>query len=1023
MDALISDLRESGALQRDGRRVSLEGVLTGAALGIFLVYMLEDLAAPAATQPLEGGAGSTGPARLPGSGVSPLATGAVPGTTDDGGDRRTSPGADDRPALAGAGENSGAESILGPVDALGESLSGRAGLLPGVSQPESLDLGQAAGFAGLSLSASGASSSGFIDSFGTGSGGGGGRGGAGGLSGDGALATAGWSGSAPGGAGAVLAPREVSDDFGAGGFSADGLLSTPVALATSGLTDQADASLGSAQDSLAAALQALQGGGIGAGLAGGGLGVPGEGGAPGAGSGGDGAGGFQPPPPPPKVLLVQVQSVIGADGLSGDGAADAVATVHQAGMENTVLDLRGSDADVLAVLSEGMVPVSAISQLDAASLEVITQQVAVLDSTAITGDSTSVVVISAQELLNLSLEAGTEATADVDSQVAALSGSALTALAADDLVELRAATGLRFEALGTPEQAAITVELLNQALNNSVALLGDGDNSVVIDSVIDGVVSLPQVDGLGGDLSLNAHAVGLDGSSLEAGAGDDVVLIRSWVDLALENLPEEDEVLGVEAQAGAVGAPGDLGAGEAGSGDPDAPVVLTLPLLVTTNTEAIALRDSHVDLGAGNDQLLLQGDNQNSSVDGGLGLDLLVLTPPDATDLEVLVDEANGFTVGSLEAASVEALVLGDGDDHVTLNQFGQLNGLLAGGEGADTIDFSSRVESVLVDLDAGLATDIGGGGSLSGFEAVIGSQANDQLYFSSDAASVDAGDGEDSLYLRWTPWTASGDSGVMIAGGTGRDLFVLAGLNEPVPADWDGVSGLPVFTDLEIFGLSTLPAAEESPFQGPVMPPSSAVLAPIALDQQVEISALLSSPSDPSVQEPRADGPDHVALPVSTSLAADQPLAPLTQSPLPTATEPLTSGIIESPNPASTSRSLGVGLSDRIALSHSVVNSYGLRSSSIVELTPSGLDGIGNARLLPIAPTSSLLSGISSAGSAIVAGSTMASVPQLAIGINSAQDATLYQIGGFRSMSQDFSADSEVRLRALASIQLSQVG
>lgn len=918
MDALISDLRESGALKRDGRRVSLEGVLTGAALGLFLVYMLDDLAAPAEAQPLEGGAGSQGPARLPGHGQA-LGVPGSRGADDDGAGASRLPRMDGPAGLAGAG------GLGGPAAPFSDASDGngaaRAGLLPDVARPESLDLDQVAGLVGSF--ASGSSTGELVSSL---------DGGFGGGYGGGGFAGGGFNGGRLSGAG-----------FGGlqGSGDVEGLIGG------SGLI-QADLSPQSELEG------AWLGSVPGSELATGSLNMGGGGGRPGPGGGedgGHGGGTAPPPPPPPKVLLVQVQSLIGAEGLSLDGLADATATVRQVGLENTVLDMRGSDADVLAVLSEGVVPVAARSPLDAATLEAITEQVAMLDSSVITSDTTSVVVIQAAELLELALEAGTQATADVESQVAALSGSELTALHADELVALQAQTELQFEALGEPEQVAITVELLNQALNNSVVLLGDGDTTVVIDSVIDGTLSLPALDVLPGELNLNAQAVGLDGSRLEAGAGDDLVLIRSYVDLVVDNLPEQDDLLA-----------DDLADAELDQADPDAPVVLApLPLAATVMTEAIALRNSQVNLGAGNDQLLLQGANHDASVDGGSGMDLLMLAPPAAAALEVVVQDSNTFSIGTLDVLSVETLLLGDGDDHVTLNQPGYLDGLLVGGNGIDILDYSTRTEAVLVDLERGIATDIGAGqsGALGDFEGVIGSQADDQLFVSSAAASVDGGGGDDQIYLRWAPWMAPSDSGVLISGGTGQDLFVLAGLDEPAPADWDGVSGLPVFTDLDILWPSTSDAS--------VLEESS------ALED-------LSASSAP-------------ALPVQTET---------TLSPAAVA-----------PAGSSTSLLVGLGLVDRFAISYSVFDSSGRRSQRIRELTPSGVEGIGDAKMLPIAPTDQILSGTSTTLPAT-------SAPQLAIGLDDDEGASLYQVSGVSGSSETGLGSGVSSLRRIASIRRS---
>lgn len=56
-----------------------------------------------------------------------------------------------------------------------------------------------------------------------------------------------------------------------------------------------------------------------------------------------------------------------------------------------------------------------------------------------------------------------------------------------------------------------------------------------------------------------------------------------------------------------------------------------------------------------------------------------------------------------------------------------------------------------------------------------------------------------------------------------------------------------------------------------------------------------------------------------------------------------------------------GIGLTDRIAKSTTVVGAGGAVTTIVQELTPSGISGIGDTRLLPIAPLDQLLSGSSS--------------------------------------------------------------
>jgi hypothetical protein len=57
---------------------------------------------------------------------------------------------------------------------------------------------------------------------------------------------------------------------------------------------------------------------------------------------------------------------------------------------------------------------------------------------------------------------------------------------------------------------------------------------------------------------------------------------------------------------------------------------------------------------------------------------------------------------------------------------------------------------------------------------------------------------------------------------------------------------------------------------------------------------------------------------------------------------------------------SKGIGLTDRIGVVNTTLAADGSRKQLFTELTPSGLTGVGNVKLLPIAPIEQLLSGMS---------------------------------------------------------------
>jgi hypothetical protein len=165
------------------------------------------------------------------------------------------------------------------------------------------------------------------------------------------------------------------------------------------------------------------------------------------------------------------------------------------------------------------------------------------------------------------------------------------------------------------------------------------------------------------------------------------------------------------------------------------------------------------------------------------------------------------------------------------------------------------------VDLDLGTSTAIGGGapGSLRGFEQVIGGNGNDLLISSGAFLGIDGGLGDDVMYLRWSPWLSTNFEGIQVNGGAGKDLFVFSGLDGQAPASWDGVSGLPTLSDLDL----------------------------------------------------------------------------------------------------SYDNSKGIGLTDRIGVVQTTIAADGSQSQLFTALTPSGVSGVGNVKLLPIAPIQQLLTGM----------------------------------------------------------------
>jgi Ca2+-binding RTX toxin-like protein len=153
--------------------------------------------------------------------------------------------------------------------------------------------------------------------------------------------------------------------------------------------------------------------------------------------------------------------------------------------------------------------------------------------------------------------------------------------------------------------------------------------------------------------------------------------------------------------------------------------------------------DDTVDGGDGNDQLW--GNSGNDAIDGGAGQDKL----------------AGGAGNDVLNGGAGDDNIRGDSGNDVIVADDG--NDVINGGSGFDTLDFSLVGNGVEVDLNAHRASGAGHD-TITGIEAVIGSDFADRLIGNKNANVLSGGDGDDVLRGRGGADT--------LAGGDGRDTF-----------------------------------------------------------------------------------------------------------------------------------------------------------------------------------------------------------------------------------------------------------
>ena len=543
--------------------------------------------------------------------------------------------------------------------------------------------------------------------------------------------------------------------------------------------------------------------------------------------------------PTPMFVLVQLNQEVSSRSV--DGLAQTSHHASQAGVVDDLLDLRAADNPDWQLQSDQLLRSFAFSVFDSAEIKHDSDNTGLLNSIVLRGDATGSAKIRALESLKLGLFAPGELFADVSSRLVGMQSSRFSNSGGDDSFELEASKQLTFTDGGQAEKLDLNFVLLNEAMVDSVVLLGPGNNKILVSSGIKDLgfsldalrLLLPEDQRW--NFYLQARSVGLDHSVLDSGAGDDQVLIDTYLNAHL---------------------PRDLGAA---LNDPS----------TTVQLERIGLLNSTVYLGAGNDDLQVTAPVLNSTVD--LGTDTnTVLFNAELRDSRIVMGEGsiNQVTLADtdnsavLDGGSFLTLKGGAGDDWIELETaplagdfdgYGGINSVLAS---TDPATNSSLL--TLTGKDQGKLDGI----NFRNFQNIDMGEGSDQLVIQAQASLAGellAGEGDDSIYLQWSPWLAPATEALKLSGGAGNDLFVFSGLGQAAPGGWDKHSGIPILLDLE----------------------------------QIKLEKG------------------------------------------------------------------GIGLSDRLAWVRQELLADGSSRDVLQQLTPSGLEGLGDVKLLPIAPLADLLAGI----------------------------------------------------------------
>jgi len=605
-----------------------------------------------------------------------------------------------------------------------------------------------------------------------------------------------------------------------------------------------------------------------------------------------------------RVVLRSNETIVSR---SVEGAASTDHRPSLAAITNAVIDLRNRETPQVLVSSESQLHLLALSALGDATLTLESDHSGLNKASLLVGPEANAIRIQVYETIDAGLIAGMAAQSQIHQSLIAMRDSQLQDSGHGGSLDVSSLVRFLLKAPGESLKRQLGIDLLAEAMQNSTILLGDGNDRVTLNSGfkdLEGtrpglVINIPPAAGPDNDPSvqLRARAIGLADSRLETGGGNDQVSIKTWLDPGDVGLPtgsadlQRIALLNSSVLLGAgndqliidgavLGSLLDLGSGDNqlsidGSVQqssvllgPDSRNQITL-LGDTNNTLSLELAPGDragvtLMAGGGDDRIQARLDQLAGSIDGGGGFNTLEATAPpsieasvaaaveapvespieapieapvaavveapleapvpaalkptaadvggaaaaDATGatgdvLKVTLAAPGAGTVGSLDFSRIGTLRLASKEVTVSVGAQAELGGALeaAGGNAAQghaALDYSAWQAPVQVDLGLGTASGILGG--IKGFQAVLGGSGEDQLTAGDNTTRLDGGPGKDTILLN----LAANVSGGQMFGGDGRDTFVLSGMEAIQAGSAAGEPALPPLWALADLSLET---------------------------------------------------------------------------------------------------------------------------------------------------------------------------------------------------------------------------
>ncbi len=300
----------------------------------------------------------------------------------------------------------------------------------------------------------------------------------------------------------------------------------------------------------------------------------------------------------------------------------------------------------------------------------------------------------------------------------------------------------------TPAEVALLVGNSIELLENVSFSVVDGTSGDDIFAPGDADVDGDQVDGADGDNDLIETLAGND--TIDAGFGNDIINSGTGDDIVVggEGNDTIDGGGGADQLFGGLGE--DIINGSLGA--------------------------DIIDGGDGHD--IIFGGSGADTITGGAGNDIIEDGPSDD-----IIDAGDGDDQVK-DGAGADTHHLGDGDDYIRVadNVFGDDS--FDGGDGIDTIDYTTATQLQVVNLLSGNSSGSGGTSeAVLNFENVIGSTGSETIIGSAAANildglsgddSISGRDGDDTIFGRSGNDTLSGESGNdSIDAGEGNDILV----------------------------------------------------------------------------------------------------------------------------------------------------------------------------------------------------------------------------------------------------------